>query len=65
VGGGPAGIRAAEVLVGQGLRPVLVDEADKIGGQVYRKQADGIERSPEALYGFEARKAVALHASFE
>ncbi|MBT4425375.1 MAG: FAD-binding protein, partial [Rhodospirillaceae bacterium] len=37
IGAGPAGTRAAEVLVGQGLRPILVDEAPASGGQVYRR----------------------------
>ena len=32
VGGGPAGIRAAERLVAHGLAPILIDEAPRIGG---------------------------------
>ncbi len=36
LGGGPAGIRAALALRGQGLRTVLVDEGRVPGGQVYR-----------------------------
>ena len=31
VGAGPAGIRAAELLVQRGLTPILVDEAPRIG----------------------------------
>src|SRR5690606_24211918 len=61
VGAGPAGIRAAQVLVQAGLRPVVVDEAAKPGGQIYRQQPDGFTRTARQLYGFEHRKASALH----
>ena len=37
VGAGPAGIRAAQTLVAQGLRPVVIDEAPRWGGQLYRQ----------------------------
>ena len=39
VGAGPAGIRAAQVLVSAGIRPVVVDEARSGGGQIYRQTA--------------------------
>jgi NADPH-dependent 2,4-dienoyl-CoA reductase/sulfur reductase-like enzyme len=61
VGAGPAGIRAASRLVDAGLRPVLIDESERSGGQIYRRQPSGFTRPPEALYGSEATKAVALH----
>lgn len=63
IGAGPAGIRAAERLVAAGLVPVLIDEAERSGGQIYRRQPAGFTRPPEALYGSEAAKAVALHAT--
>jgi NADPH-dependent 2,4-dienoyl-CoA reductase/sulfur reductase-like enzyme len=62
IGAGPAGLRAVEALVRGGLRPVLIDEAERPGGQIYRQPPVGAARSAEALYGFEARKAIALHA---
>lgn len=66
VGAGPAGIRAAETLVKAGIRPVVIDEGAKAGGQIYRRPpAAGFTRPPEKLYGSEARKAVALHALFD
>lgn len=67
VGAGPAGIRAAETLVDNGLQPVLIDEAPRCGGQIYRQPpADaGFARSVEQLYGFEADRARALHATFD
>ncbi|MFZ4531917.1 MAG: NAD(P)-binding protein, partial [Alsobacter sp.] len=37
VGAGPAGLRAAETLALAGLRPVLLDEAARPGGQIYRQ----------------------------
>lgn len=63
IGAGPAGIRAAETLVAHGLRPVVVDEAAKGGGQIYRQQPDGFSRPPEALYGLESGKARSVHAA--
>jgi NADPH-dependent 2,4-dienoyl-CoA reductase/sulfur reductase-like enzyme len=61
VGAGPAGLRAAEQLAAAGLRPVLFDEADRSGGQIYRQPPAGAERPASDLYGFEAGKAQALH----
>ena len=62
VGAGPAGLRAAETLAQGGVRPVLIDEAARPGGQIYRQPPPGAARPAAALYGFEARKAVAVHA---
>jgi NADPH-dependent 2,4-dienoyl-CoA reductase/sulfur reductase-like enzyme len=61
IGAGPAGLRAVEALVRGGVRPVLIDEAERPGGQIYRQPPPGAARAPNALYGFEERKAVALH----
>ncbi|WP_287496319.1 NAD(P)/FAD-dependent oxidoreductase [Pandoraea sp. CB10b_02] len=65
VGAGPAGVRAAQTLVAAGLRPVVLDENARWGGQIYRQPpADaGFARSKRTLYGFEAGKAEALHAT--
>ncbi|MGF6230099.1 hydrogen cyanide synthase HcnB [Inquilinus ginsengisoli] len=65
VGAGPAGIRAAQALVAAGLRPVVVDEAAKGGGQIYRRQPDGFTRDAKTLYGTEAAKAEALHRTID
>lgn len=65
VGAGPAGLRATEVLAKAGLRPLLIDEARLPGGQIYRRPPLGAERPAEALYGFEAGKATALHGLLE
>ncbi|UXZ63103.1 FAD-dependent oxidoreductase [Burkholderia multivorans] len=63
VGAGPAGVRAAEALVDAGLRPVVIDENARWGGQIYRQPpADGaFVRGKRALYGFDAAKADAVH----
>ena len=63
VGAGPAGIRAAQALVAAGLRPTVIDENARWGGQIYRQPAvdAGFSRTKRALYGFEAKKADALH----
>lgn len=63
VGAGPAGIRAAQTLVAAGLRPAVIDENARWGGQIYRQPAAGagFARTKAALYGFEAKKADAVH----
>src|ERR1700740_1563458 len=65
VGAGPAGVRAAETLVAAGIRPVVLDENARWGGQIYRQPPAnaGFERSKQTLYGFEAYKADALHST--
>ncbi|SMG26614.1 FAD/NAD(P)-dependent oxidoreductase [Paraburkholderia susongensis] len=67
VGAGPAGIRAAQTLVAAGLRPVVIDENARWGGQIYRQPAAGVgfSRTKAALYGFEAKKAHAVHEVME
>lgn len=65
VGAGPAGVRAAETLVAAGLRPVLIDEGRRDGGQIYRRQPPHFTRSYAQLYGTEAERAQALHSSFD
>lgn len=65
VGAGPAGVRAAEAAVQAGVKPVLVDEGARDGGQIYRRQPDGFTRPATKLYGPEAAKAEALHAAFD
>lgn len=65
VGAGPAGIRAAQTLVAHGLRPVLLDEAARAGGQIYRRPPADFKRPAEALYGTEASRAVAVHAAID
>ena len=61
IGAGPAGLRAVETLAKAGLRPVLVDEAPRPGGQIYRQPPAGADRAAETLYGLEAGKARALY----
>ncbi len=65
VGAGPAGVRAAQALVEAGIRPVLIDEGQRDGGQIYRRQPEGFTRGYAKLYGSEADKAQALHRDFD
>lgn len=65
IGAGPAGVRAAQALVEAGVRPIVIDEGRKDGGQIYRRQPDGFSRSYETLYGTEAARAAALHGDFK
>ncbi len=63
VGAGPAGVRAAQTLVAHGVRPVVVDEALRWGGQIYRQPPPGFTRAKKTLYGFEAGRADAVHSA--
>ncbi|MCQ4162050.1 FAD-dependent oxidoreductase [Roseomonas sp. GC11] len=65
VGAGPAGVRAVEVLLEAGLRPVWIDEAAEGGGRIYQRPPAPLRRDAKALYGFEAGRATALHAALE
>ncbi|SDB73328.1 FAD/NAD(P)-dependent oxidoreductase [Belnapia rosea] len=65
VGAGPAGVRAVGQLVRAGLHPLWIDEAPDGGGRIYQRPPPGFRRSPQALYGLEARKATALHAALD
>src|SRR5258708_16564510 len=65
IGTGPAGVRAAEALVEAGLRPTVIDEGRRDGGQIYRRQPEGFTRSYDTLYGTERARAAALHESFD
>ena len=65
VGAGPAGISAARTLLDQGIKPCLVDESLRGGGQIYRRQPANFQRSAKELYGFEASKAEAVHRTLD
>ena len=65
VGAGPAGVRCAETLLAAGIKPILIDENRRDGGQIYRRQPEGFTRNYATLYGSEAGKAQALHQSFD
>ncbi|QWK79594.1 FAD/NAD(P)-dependent oxidoreductase [Ochrobactrum sp. BTU1] len=65
VGAGPAGIRAAEILVEAGLKPLVIDEGFRAGGQIYRRPPLDDGRSYRSRYGSEAHKAEALHTTFD
>jgi len=65
VGAGPAGMRAAEQLVAAGQRPIVIDEAHRFGGQIYRQPPAAMQRERRDLYGFEAGRATAVLDRFE
>jgi NADPH-dependent 2,4-dienoyl-CoA reductase/sulfur reductase-like enzyme len=64
IGAGPAGISAAELLVANGLKPILIDEGARAGGQGYRRPADDLDLDMNRLMGSEAGRYAALHARF-
>lgn len=65
IGAGPAGVRAAEAIVKAGLRPIVIDEGRRDGGQIYRRQPEGFRRPASELYGTEAGRAEDLHETFD
>jgi len=65
VGAGPAGVRAAEALTAAGLRPTVIDEGRRSGGQIYRRQPENFTRPYAKLYGTEAGRAEAIHRTFD
>ncbi len=65
VGAGPAGIRAAEALVAEGIRPLVIDEGQLPGGQIYRQSPVSRLRSARDVYGVEAPRASSVHHAFE
>lgn len=64
IGAGPAGISAAELLVANGVKPILIDEGMRAGGQGYRRPTDDLALDMAKLMGSEARRYAALHARF-
>jgi len=65
IGAGPAGIAAAEMLCAKGLKPILIDEGARAGGQGYRRPASDLALDMNRLMGSEAQKYTALHRRFE
>ncbi len=65
VGAGPAGVRAAAILVEAGLRPVVLDEGFRAGGQIYRQPPVDDGRGYRARYGSEASRARSVHETFD
>ena len=65
VGTGPAGTRCAEALVQAGIRPLVIDENRRSGGQIYRRQPEQFTRSYSELYGSEASRGKSVHNTFD
>lgn len=67
VGAGPAGLRAAELLAEAGTTPILIDEAPRVGGQIYRQppRVPGFTRTASELYGAAADRARDLFVTFD
>jgi len=54
-------VRCADALARAGLRPIVIDEAERPGGQIYRQPPAGGAPESSAIYGFEAKKAESIH----
>ncbi len=65
IGAGPAGVRCAAALVEAGIRPTVIDEGRRDGGQIFRRQPENFTRTYRTLYGTEAGRAEALHRCFD
>lgn len=64
IGAGPAGMRAAITLAHHGIKPILLDEAPRPGGQGYRSPAPGIALDIATLMGSQRAKYEKLHRLF-
>lgn len=51
VGAGPAGMNAALALAVNGIRPVVLDEGRRPGGQIYRVPSEGLEGQARKVLG--------------
>ena len=65
IGAGPSGVRCAQTLVAAGIRPTLIEEGRRDGGQIYRRQPESFTRSYQTLYGDTAGRAQSLHSDFD
>lgn len=65
IGAGPAGVRCAQTLVAAGIRPTVIEEGRRDGGQIYRRQPESFTRSYDTLYGDTAGRAKSLHDDFD
>lgn len=65
IGAGPAGTRAVEQLVRAGLAPSWIEESPDGGGRIFQRPPPGFARRPRDLYGADARRATALHATLD
>jgi len=65
IGAGPAGTRAVEQLVRAGLEPTWIEEAPDGGGRIFQRPPAGFARTHRDLYGADAKRAKALHATLD
>ncbi|WP_159992609.1 NAD(P)/FAD-dependent oxidoreductase [Roseomonas sp. 18066] len=65
IGAGPAGTRAVETLLAHGISPVWLEESADGGGRIYQRPPAPLARDHRTLYGFEAKRAAALHSAFD
>jgi NADPH-dependent 2,4-dienoyl-CoA reductase/sulfur reductase-like enzyme len=65
VGAGPAGIAAARVLAIHGIEPIVIDEGQRAGGQIFRQVRPDLRLDIAALLGAEAEGYRRTHATFE
>ncbi len=64
VGAGPAGMAAATVLAGHGVRPIVLNEGTEPGGQAWRRATAPVALDMPLLLGSEFPKFERAHAGF-
>jgi len=65
IGGGPAGMAAAIEAARAGLAPLLIDEAPRLGGQVYRQPPEEFRIVEARALGKDWARGERLRAEFE
>ncbi len=64
IGGGPAGMAAAIEAAGAGLGPTLIDEAPRLGGQVYRRPPEAFRVEDAGRLGRDFARGERLRGEF-
>lgn len=64
VGAGPAGIAATSACAAHGYRPLVIDEGQHAGGQVYRRPTAPVRVDAERLLGAQAKGYRRVHDAF-
>ena len=65
VGAGPAGMAAAIALCEAGMKPTIIDENPRIGGQIYRQPPDSFSERKPAAPSSASQRGIELRRQFK
>ena len=64
IGGGPGGIAAAIEAAKAGVNVTLLDENERLGGQIYRQLEKGFKVTDPGVFGIDYAKGLELLGQF-